>query len=224
MIAPTRITPVTNERTLRWSRRDLEAHWDEIYTTRSSHELGWYEPEPSTLELVTAHTTPANSVIDVGAGDGRLVDELLDRGYRDVTVLDVSGASLERARDRLGARADEVEWIHADVTRFVPVRTWDLWHDRAVFHFLVEVDERDAYRAAAGRAVSASGKLVIASFRTGGPDHCAGLPVCRYDPDSLPAEFGPTFEKVSVDHLPSGRPTEGDQRPYVAAVLARGRR
>lgn len=223
MIAPRRIPPATDERTRRRSRRELEGHWDEIYTTRSSHELGWFEPEPSTLELVTAHSTPANSIIDVGAGDGRLVDELLEIGYRDVTVLDVSGAALERARARLGPRADGVEWIHADVTRFVPLRTWDLWHDRAVFHFLVKDDERDAYRATAERAISASGKLVIATFRTIGPDHCAGLPVCRYDLESLPAAFAPTFELVSVDHLPSGQPTEGDQRPYVAAVLARVR-
>ncbi len=93
---------MTDGRKRRWSRRDLEGHWDEIYATRPSHELGWYEPAPSTLELVTAHSTPPNSVIDVGAGDGRLIDELLDRGYRDVTVLDVSGEALERARARLG--------------------------------------------------------------------------------------------------------------------------
>ncbi len=215
---------MTDGRKRRRSRRDLEGHWDEIYATRPSHELGWYEPAPSTLELVTAHSTPANSVIDVGAGDGRLVDELLDRGYRDVTVLDVSGEALERARARLGPRADKVEWIHADVTRCVPARTWDLWHDRAVFHFLVEDDEREAYRAAAERAVSASGKLVIATFRTAGPDHCAGLPVRRYTVDSLPAAFAPTFEMVSVDHILPGQPPEGDQRPYVAAVLARARR
>jgi SAM-dependent methyltransferase len=197
------------------------AHWNRIYAARPSQELGWYESEPSTLELVTANSTRADSVIDVGGGDSRLVDELLDRGYRDITVLDLSDVALRRTRERLGDRAESVEWIHADVTGFAPLRTWDVWHDRALFHFLVSDDERDAYCEVASRAVEPGGRLIVAAFSTEGPDHCAGLPVHRFDTDSLAAAFGPDFEAVTITHIIPQRSIEADQRPYVAAVFTR---
>ena len=196
-------------------------HWDRVYEGGPTEQLGWYESEPSTLELVTAHSTPDDSVIDVGGGDSRLVDALLARGHDDLTVLDLSNAALERARDRLGSRARAVEWVRADVTEFAPDRTWDLWHDRAVFHFLVTEAWRDAYRAAALRAIAPGGRLVLATFASDGPEQCAGLPVCRYDVDSLPAAFAPGFETVAVGPIAPIRSTDGDQRPYVGAVLRR---
>jgi len=198
-----------------------EEHWNRVYEGRPTEELGWYEPESSTVELVTAHSTPDDSVIDVGAGDSRLVDALLDRGHSDVTVLDLSTAALERARDRLGSRARAVDWVRADVTEFTPERTWDLWHDRAVFHFLVTEARRDAYRAAALRAIGPGGRLVLAAFASDGPEQCAGLPVRRYDVDSLPAAFAPEFEAVTVGPIAPSRSADGDQRPYVGAVLTR---
>jgi SAM-dependent methyltransferase len=198
-----------------------EDHWDSVYAGSPTDELGWYEPEASTLGLVIAHSTPDDSVIDVGGGDSRLVAALLDRGYGDLTVLDLSGVALERAGRRLGARALSVDWIHADVTGFAPERTWDVWHDRAVFHFLVTEAQRDAYREAAVRAIAPSGRLVVATFSVEGPEQCAGLPVSRYDVDTLPAAFAPEFEPVTVGPITSGRSPEGDQRPYVGAVLTR---
>ena len=198
-----------------------EDHWDTVYEGQPTEALGWYEPEPSTLALVTAHSTPDSSVIDVGGGDSRLVAELLDRGYHDLTVLDVSAVALGRARDRLGPNARRVDWVHADVLSFVAERTWDLWHDRAVFHFLTTDDERAAYRAAATRAIAPAGRLVVAAFSTDGPEQCAGLPVRRFDVDSLPAEFAPDFEPVAVGPVTPSRPDEGDQRPYIGAVLVR---
>jgi SAM-dependent methyltransferase len=198
-----------------------EEHWNRVYEGRPTEELGWYEPEASTLELVTAHSTPDDSVIDVGAGDSRLVGALLARGHSDVTVLDLSTVALERARDRLGSRAGAVDWVRADVTEFAPRRTWDLWHDRAVFHFLVTEARRDAYRAAALEAIAPGGRLVLATFASDGPEQCAGLPVCRYDVDSLPAAFAPEFETVTVGPIAPRRSADGDQRPYVGAVLTR---
>jgi ubiquinone/menaquinone biosynthesis C-methylase UbiE len=198
-----------------------EQHWNAVYERRPTEELGWYEPEPSTLELVTAHSTPDDSVIDVGGGDSGLVGALLDRGYGDVSVLDLSDLALERARTRLGARAPSVEWILADVTGFEPERTWDLWHDRAVFHFLVADEERDAYRSAARRAIAPGGRLVVATFSSEGPEQCAGLPVRLYEVDTLAAAFAPAFEVVTAGRLAPGRSPDGDQRPYVGAVLDR---
>ena len=196
-------------------------HWNTVYQRRPTEELGWYEPESSTLGLVTAHSTPDDSVIDVGGGDSPLVEALLQRGYRDLTVLDLSDAALDHARRRLGPRAGAVEWIQADVTTFAPERTWGLWHDRAVFHFLVDQERRDAYRAVAARALEPGGTLVVATFSSEGPEQCAGLPVALYDVDSLPAVFAPEFELVAVGPVAPSRPVDGDQRPYVGAVLAR---
>jgi trans-aconitate methyltransferase len=196
----------------------MAEHWDAIYATRESEALGWYEPVPSTLGLVVAHLRPDDAVIDVGGGDSRLVDALLDRGVRDVTVLDLSSAALARARARLGDRARKVRWLRADVTTFRPTRRWDLWHDRAVFHFLVEPEQRAAYRRVAAEALAPSGCLVVAAFSADGPDHCAGLPTVRYTEASLADAFAPEFRTLEAGHLvpPSA---EGDQRPYVYAVL-----
>jgi SAM-dependent methyltransferase len=198
---------------------DNEEHWDRIYEARPSHDLGWYEPRPSTLGLVVAHSVPTDSVIDVGGGDGRLVDELIERGYDDVTVLDVSHVALSRSQSRLGERAQGVSWIRADVTQFAPQRRWDLWHDRAVFHFLVEKDDAEAYRATARQALAPGGRLAVAAFSHEAPERCAGLPVARYDIDSLVTAFAPDFEPISVGHLTSAGSGVGDQRPYVGAVF-----
>ncbi len=197
-----------------------EEHWDDVYG-QPSENLGWYEPDPSTLGLVTSHSSPQHSVIDVGGGDGRLVDNLLDLGYEDVTVLDLSAVALDRARSRLGSRRQRVEWIHCDVMQFEPDRTWDLWHDRAVFHFLIDEDRREAYRSVLRRAVEPGGMLVVAAFGLGAPERCAGLPVAHFDENSLTAAFAPHFTPITVRDLAPARPGEGDQRPYVGGVFRR---
>jgi SAM-dependent methyltransferase len=197
-----------------------ERHWDAIYRN-PSEDLGWYEPQPSTLRLVTMHSSPNDAVIDIGGGDSRLVDNLLDLGYEDVTVLDLSTVVLDRARRRLGQRAKRVQWIQADVTRFEPDRTWNLWHDRAVFHFLVDDVRRDAYREVLGRALAPGGVLVIAAFGHAAPDRCAGLPVAHYDASTLPAAFAPDFEPLFIGDLDPARADEGDQRPYVGGAFTR---
>ena len=195
-----------------------ESHWDAVYRNRASEELGWYEPKPSTLELVRRHSRPSDPVIDVGAGDSRLVDELLRAGYDDLTMLDLSETALDRARSRLGPDG-RVRWIHADVTSWTPPRTWSLWHDRAVFHFLVTEEDRAAYASAARQAVSGEGKLIVATFAPDGPERCAGLPVERYDATTLAAALGPGFRSVEHREVRAGPEAVGDERPYVVVVF-----
>jgi trans-aconitate methyltransferase len=184
--------------------------------------LGWYEPLPSTLDLVLRHSEPAHAVIDVGAGDSRLVDELLHAGCEQLTVLDLSQTAMERARSRLGPLAGNVSWIHADVTRWTPPRRWDLWHDRAVFHFMVRDEDRQAYKAAALAALAARGRMVVATFAPDGREQCAGLPVQRHDAEGLAAVFAPELALVEAHRLPVDASGIGDPRPYVAVVLERG--
>lgn len=195
-------------------------HWDTVYSGGPTEETGWYEPTPSTLDLLTRHSNPTESVIDIGAGDSALPSMLLDEGYADIAILDVSDVALERSGRRLGERATAVALIRADVTDWGPDRTWDVWHDRAVFHFLTEQADREAYVAAARSALVIGGRLIVATFSLDGPDRCAGLPVRRYSGEELVATFAPWFEPVEVmDVEPAS--AVGDQRPYIAAVFRR---
>lgn len=194
---------------------DRKAHWEQVYDTRSSMEVSWYQPLPArSLELIReAGAGPESAVIDVGGGDSRLVDTLLEREFRRVTVLDLSGAALARARARLGAPAAAVIWLEADVTaaELAPA-AYDLWHDRAVFHFLTDPQDRVRYVAAAARAVRPGGALIIATFALDGPTRCSGLEVVRYGPEELAREFGDSFVLLrsfgDVHRTPSG----GEQR------------
>jgi SAM-dependent methyltransferase len=195
-----------------------QAHWDSVYTTEHLDGLGWYEPMPSTFALVTAHSTPGDSVIDVGGGTSPLTMELARLGYRDLTVLDISERALGAARNSLAEHAEAVSWIRADVTSYRPNRRWQLWHDRAVFHFLVEQGDRQAYRSVAASAIEPGGILIVATFAPEGPAKCAGLDVCRYDVAALAAEFAPDFELVEGGRL-HPIATTGDQRPYIGVAL-----
>lgn len=196
-------------------------HWDNVYARSASERLGWHQPQIATLGLVTAHSTATTSVLDVGGGDSRLVDDLLERGYEDVSVLDLSRVVLTRARERLGTRGAAVSWIEADVTDWTPTRPWDLWHDRALFHFLNDARDRDSYISAAHRALRIDGILIVATFSTEAPETCSGLPVRRYDSESLVAEFAAGFDVLSAGPLPPASTSEGDQRPFVAAAFQR---
>jgi SAM-dependent methyltransferase len=197
-----------------------QTHWDSIYTDRPAASLAWHEAVPSTLPLVLANSTPDDPVIDVGGGASLLAAELVDRHYRDVTVLDVSERALAASRRALRHHSDVVRWIHADITEFEPLRRWMLWHDRALFHFLVEPAARDAYVSVAADAVAAGGLLIVSTFGHDGPERCAGLPVCRYDVGSLAGQFEPSFELVDGGPV-TPLSTEGDRRPYVAVVARR---
>ena len=169
-------------------------HWDAVYAAKSGAELSWTQQEPATsLRLVTGAVPAPGSVIDVGAGTSTLIDRLLDAGYGDVTALDVSEQALAVTRHRLGPRREQVCWVVADLLAWEPPRTYDGWHDRAVFHFLIDPHDRDRYIELATRAVAGGGALVIGTFADDGPAQCSGLPTARYDADAMSALFTPTF-------------------------------
>ena len=197
-----------------------QAHWDSVYATEHLDGLGWYEPTPSTLGLVTAYSTPGDSVIDVGGGTSPLTMELARLGYRDLTVLDISERALGESRNALGEHAEVVRWIRTDVTSYRPDRRWQLWHDRAVFHFLVDREDREAYRSVAASAVEPGGILIVATFAPEGPEKCAGLEVRRYDVAALAGGFAPDFDLVEGRRLIPIAATS-DQRPYIGVALRR---
>jgi SAM-dependent methyltransferase len=190
--------------------REPSAHWDDLYGRRPPTALSWYQDEPSmSLALLEAiGATREQPVLDVGGGASVLVDRLLGRGFADLSVLDVSATALAHAQRRLGERAERVRWLREDVLTWRPQRRYGVWHDRAVFHFLVEEERRSAYLAVLRMALAAGGHVVIGTFAGDGPQQCSGLHVQRYDPGGLAAVFGAEFEVVEhrreVHHTPGG--------------------
>jgi 2-polyprenyl-3-methyl-5-hydroxy-6-metoxy-1,4-benzoquinol methylase len=175
-------------------------HWDTVYTTKGSDHVSWYRPHlDRSLALVdAANIARSASVIDVGGGASTLVDDLLDRGYSNVTVLDLSEAALQAARERLGQRAERVQWIRGDVTEVqLPSRAYDFWHDRAVFHFLRDPMVRSRYVDAVRTSLKPGGHIVVATFGPRGPEKCSGLEVLRFTPETLHAEFGSDFARIA---------------------------
>lgn len=178
---------------------DRQTHWQGVYTTKSDIEVSWYEdtPELSLTLLREAGLTQGMSVIDIGGGASRLVDALVAAGQVHVSVLDLSSAALGRAKSRLADTA-HVQWIVSDVTSWTPDREYDLWHDRAAFHFLTTVVDQQAYVRVIARALREGGKAVIGTFALDGPEKCSGLPVTRYDAESLQAVLGEQFRLVAT--------------------------
>jgi SAM-dependent methyltransferase len=172
------------------------AHWNRIYTTKTEQEVSWFEPLPAiSIEMLdAAGMTPESCVLDVGGGDSHLVDVLAARGLDCLAVLDVSGAALDRARARLGPAAHTPVWIEADVTREWSLDPMDIWHDRAVFHFLITADDRARYKRHLLETLKPGGSAIIATFAADGPETCSGLPVQRYTPQRLWEELGQAFE------------------------------
>lgn len=175
-------------------------HWDSVYRTRGSEQVSWYRPHlDRSLAFLEATGLGRDArVIDVGGGASTFVDDLLDRGYTNVTVLDLSAAALDVAKGRLGSRASQVKWICADVTDpQLPSEAYEFWHDRAVFHFLREPAARARYVSAVRRMLKPGGHIVVATFGPHGPEKCSGLDVMHFTPEALHAEFGPEFARLS---------------------------
>lgn len=186
-------------------------HWNKVYTSKNVDEVSWFQEHAElSLKLIRAADTQATaSIIDVGGGASVLVDDLLASGYENITVLDLSAAALAKAQARLGVRASSVRWLEADVIHAdLEAQSYDVWHDRAVFHFLITEAERRAYVQTVLRAVKPGGLVIVATFAEDGPTQCSGLPVMRYRANELHAEFGETFRLLGHEkeshHTPGG--------------------
>jgi SAM-dependent methyltransferase len=193
-----------------------KSHWDSIYSTKPSAGLSWYQAHPQrSLDLIANTGLPKNvKILDVGGGDSLLVDELVVRGYQDITVLDLSRAALDRARVRLGdAATGRVTWLERDILEAdLPREAFDIWHDRAVFHFLTDADDRDSYIRSVQHAVRPGGYVIVATFAEDGPTRCSGLPVERYSAAALHATFGSDFRLLGAERELHHTPTGVEQR------------
>lgn len=186
-------------------------HWEHVYATKPTTSVSWFqEHAEQSLRLIAGTGVPTSAaVIDVGGGASTLVDDLLAQGYSALSVLDISAAALTAAQNRLGAAANRVRWLEGDITAVeLPIHAYDVWHDRAVFHFLTTPEQRQAYVRAVLRSVKPGGHVIVSTFAEDGPLQCSGLPVMRYSAEGLHAEFGSPFELLRHEeevHLtPSG--------------------
>ncbi|MDN0084675.1 class I SAM-dependent methyltransferase [Crenobacter sp. SG2305] len=185
-------------------------HWEKVYQTKQADAVSWFQ-EHATRSLEIIHSigaSPGSHIIDVGGGASTLVDDLLLQGFKDVSVLDLSSSSLNVARKRLGPLGDQVHWLVGDIlTVNLPRHAYDIWHDRAVFHFLTDPADRAAYVNQVTKSVKPGGHVIVATFAPDGPEQCSGLPVARYAPEQLHGEFGPAFELL--EHASEEHKTPG---------------
>ena len=177
---------------------EKKEHWEKIYGSKGLHEVSWYERLPEiSLKLIEQLNLPEDSaIIDVGGGDSLLTDHLLKMGFYNLSVLDISGVVLERARSRLEEKAKRIKWIESNILDFEPSGQYDLWHDRATFHFLTRETDKQEYFRILTRAMNTGGYLVIGTFSEQGPQKCSGLPVQQYSEESMSAFFRPVFQNV----------------------------
>lgn len=189
---------------------DRMSHWDTTYRTKVEDQVSWFQqtPEPTLTLLGLADVATSSAIVDVGAGTSHLVDALIGQGYADISVLDISQAALEQAQARLGSDAQKVKWIRADVTAWRPDRSYDVWHDRATFHFLTDPVDQAAYAAVLTRALKPGGHVIIGTFAPDGPEKCSGLPVARHDANSLGKTLGSQYALIDYrrhDHITPSR-------------------
>ena len=186
-------------------------HWEKIYKEKSPLDVSWYQNKPS-ISLSIVNKLPMDkddNIIDVGGGASTFVDYLLEEGFKNISVLDLSSNALILAKTRLGEKSQLVNWQIADVTQFSPEKTYSLWHDRAVFHFLTEKSEREKYKEVLASAIKVGGYVIIAAFAIGGPTKCSGLDIVQYDAEKIKQELGSDFtlidEKSELHITPAGR-------------------
>ena len=181
--------------------KERNAHWENIYQNKALTEVSWYEPKPETsLKFIESLAPDRKSkIIDVGGGDSLLVDHLLEKGYTNITVLDISEKAIERAKSRLGANANKINWIVADASTYIPSETFDLWHDRAAFHFLIEENEIHHYLKSVSQHLSPSGTFVLGTFSDEGPNKCSGLNIQQYSENHMTELLGNYFQKIRCE-------------------------
>ena len=190
-------------------------HWEKVYSSKDSDEVSWFQEHAElSLKIIRNNGTPADaSIIDVGGGASTLVDDLIDYGYSAITVLDLSISALEKAKMRVGNKGASVSWLEADVlSADLPINTYDVWHDRAVFHFLTSESERHQYVKQVLRSVKHGGLVIVATFAEDGPDKCSGLPVMRYSTSALHAEFGELFKLLGSEPEVHFTPAGNEQK------------
>jgi len=185
---------------------DRKSHWDNIYTTKDLENCSWYQPDPVTsLELIErSGVSKSAKIIDIGGGDSYLADRLLEKGYTDITVLDISEVALFRAKERLEDQSGKVKWIVGDATQYTLTEKYDLWHDRAAFHFLTDLNDVNSYAATAKKALRDGGILVVGTFSENGPKKCSGIKIEQYSQEDLSNAFPDGFKRIgciNVDHL-----------------------
>lgn len=183
----------------------MKSHWEKIYSTKKLSEVSWYQASPRvSLDFLNALAVPKNAaIIDIGGGDSYLADHLLKMGYTNITVLDISEAAINRAKERLEKNAEKTNWVVSDITAFSSDKKFDCWHDRAAFHFLTTEEQVEKYLSVAQKHISENGKMIIGTFSTEGPEKCSGLPVKQYSEQSLSSVLKKWFDKIKcvvVDH------------------------
>jgi len=189
-------------------------HWENIYKDKLSHDVSWYQKEPLlSLELINnSKLSPDDAILDVGGGASVLVDLLQEKGFINLSVLDISNNALLSAKKRLGNRADKINWYEADITQFNNPQPFSLWHDRAVFHFLTHKQEREKYVDVLNKSLKPGGHLIIAAFAVGGPEKCSGLDIVQYDEDKMSAALGNNFKLLESRNEIHVTPTNIEQR------------
>jgi len=189
---------------INFEQQDYKNHWENVYETKNPDEVSWTQKVPKTSLGLIEETSKdkSSTIIDVGGGDSNLVDFLLEKGFENISVLDISAKALEKAKTRLGTQAEKIDWIITNITEFKPNTTYDIWHDRAAFHFLTKEEEIKKYAEIVKNAVSDT--LIIGTFSVNGPQKCSGLPIVQYDEDHLKEIFSQSFELVksfTEDHI-----------------------
>ncbi|AKV04463.1 hypothetical protein AKJ09_11126 [Labilithrix luteola] len=181
---------------------ERRAHWEKVFGEKDEAEVSWFQTRPAmSLDFIRrTGANPSAKIVDVGGGASRLVDELIDAGYADIVVVDIAAAALAKARARLAERTGRVQWVVSDIAQWQPEAAFDVWHDRAVFHFMVQPEDRDAYLTTMRRALKRGGHAIIATFGSNGPERCSGLVVQRYEPETLEAVLGPDFRRIESMH------------------------
>jgi SAM-dependent methyltransferase len=188
-------------------------HWDQAYVARRAREVSWYQKFPAlSLKMIQkSQASKDTPIMDVGGGASLLVDFLLEQGYQDISVLDISAIALNKARKRLGDRAPRVEWIEKDITSFEPERKYGLWHDRALFHFLTFEGDRDKYIQVLKKSLQPGGQVLISTFAIGGPNKCSGLDIVQYDAEKLKCELGGEFTLMEQEQVRHNTPAKKEQ-------------
>lgn len=187
-------------------KQSYKEHWENVFSTKAEDDVSWFQPYPKTsMEFVDLFNLPLDAnIIDIGGGDSHFVDVLLNKGYQNIYVLDISANAIERAKSRLGDKASKVHWIVSDVTEFDPPVLFDFWHDRAAFHFLTNEDKIYRYVSIAEDAIKKGGKLILGTFSENGPNKCSGLEIRQYSEASMSARFETSFTRIKClaeDHI-----------------------